>query len=332
MEPKPVKSYINKEVLYSENNPDHKSSNHEIGSSFIAQLEWGLMLSADDSIGCDWSEAHDNYVHISHYDKSWLMSADSIGREEMGVLKPWTLSGDVSLQSDISFFDRINIKTCTIPSNKSFIETPPTFRRLREINKLRTKHVDYKKFSKVLELSVSHYNEKINKWISRRDWYGVLRSRVKGIELFIPVSSDPKYVIGMTNESLKEDFQINASYIYLLLNLQLTEYYEWFVYFTDNTSKLSFKIAIDPCLSKNIFKLRDVPEGKNRRAAIVNFVKEHLRANSNKDKDYKSLVKEHLRGKNQFIWNGFTVGILPAIYDLKRLELESKPKWRQSLK
>jgi hypothetical protein len=76
--------------------------------------------------------------------------------------------------------------------------------------------------------------------------------------------------------------------------------------------------------AKEIFRLRDIPDGKKRRTAILHWVKEHWRKNNSVTrKDMLALVRRHLNGSNTFTWNGLRCTILPSDDDIKYLRRES---------
>jgi hypothetical protein len=75
----------------------------------------------------------------------------------------------------------------------------------------------------------------------------------------------------------------------------------------------------DPLGAKEIFKLRDIPEGKKRRAALKNWVMEHWRKNRKDEGEHQ--VRKHLRGAEKFTWNGIRCCIMPAQYDLEVNEM-----------
>ncbi len=52
---------------------------------------------------------------------------------------------------------------------------------------------------------------------------------------------------------------------------------------------------------KELFRLRDCPEGRDRRAALLHWVREHWRANRH-DPETEAMVRQHLRGGREFDW------------------------------
>jgi hypothetical protein len=56
-----------------------------------------------------------------------------------------------------------------------------------------------------------------------------------------------------------------------------------------------------------VFRLRDIPPGKSRRAALRHWVSAHWRSRGEVDDAIK--VRKHLRGADQFVWNGLSCRI-----------------------
>lgn len=83
----------------------------------------------------------------------------------------------------------------------------------------------------------------------------------------------------------------------------------------------SLSFVTDPSGAAEVFRLRDIPEGRARRAALLNWVSAHWRKKRN-DPDNLSRVKKHMRGARRFVWNGLTCEVLPSEYDLVLLQEE----------
>lgn len=81
---------------------------------------------------------------------------------------------------------------------------------------------------------------------------------------------------------------------------------------------LKFTLPTDLEGIKNIFKLRDIPPGENRRKALLHWVGEHTRRKIKKDETID--IQSYLRGKLSFTWNDMYVSIKPAITDLDKLK------------
>jgi hypothetical protein len=67
----------------------------------------------------------------------------------------------------------------------------------------------------------------------------------------------------------------------------------------------------DPTGVRSLWALRDIPNGKKRRDALLHWVSEHWRK-SRRSPDDASYVKRHLRGKRNLTCDGLTVDIVPA--------------------
>ncbi len=75
--------------------------------------------------------------------------------------------------------------------------------------------------------------------------------------------------------------------------------------------------------SKAVFRLRDIPTGKKRRAALKNWVSDHWRKDYRKPApiEEKTIeVRKHLRGAEEFHWNGLHCIVRPSGFDLRMNE------------
>lgn len=81
----------------------------------------------------------------------------------------------------------------------------------------------------------------------------------------------------------------------------------------------SILLPTDPIGAREIFRLRDVPEGKERRAALTHWISEHWRQ-ARDEPEEETLVRASIRGASSFVWNGLRCEILPATDDLAKLE------------
>lgn len=79
----------------------------------------------------------------------------------------------------------------------------------------------------------------------------------------------------------------------------------------------SVSFTTDHIGAREVFRLRDIPEGKSRRAALRHWVKSHWRSGS---RDGSSEVRRHLRGAERFVWNGLRCVITPSIEDMEENE------------
>jgi len=77
-------------------------------------------------------------------------------------------------------------------------------------------------------------------------------------------------------------------------------------------------LRTDPEGAREIFRLREVPDGKSRRVAIRNWVSEHYR--QRRGGSAPSLVEQHLRGRIQFDWFGLRCEIVPPFDEIRSTE------------
>lgn len=89
----------------------------------------------------------------------------------------------------------------------------------------------------------------------------------------------------------------------------------WTVYLADGGLGVTF--PTDEVGAQEVFRLRDIPEGKARRAALRAWVTEHWRVNPQRP-DEEVLVREHLRGAQAFDWSGLHCRITPSDDDFAR--------------
>ena len=74
----------------------------------------------------------------------------------------------------------------------------------------------------------------------------------------------------------------------------------------------------DPIGLRAVFKLRDLPPGKERRAALKHWVRQHWRRKRD-DEEARSWVRRHIRGAESFTWDGLRCAIRPAEFDLEQI-------------
>lgn len=84
-------------------------------------------------------------------------------------------------------------------------------------------------------------------------------------------------------------------------------------------------LATDPIGVKEAWKLRDVPEGKRRRDALLHWVDAHWRQNRT-DPDVEGYVRKHLRGRREFTQAGLSLQIKESEVDYMRLANEMQSR------
>lgn len=78
------------------------------------------------------------------------------------------------------------------------------------------------------------------------------------------------------------------------------------------------RFVTDPLGVREAFRLRDIPPGKARRAALRHWVKNHWRKRRDPSADERTFIREYLRGVTAFGWNGLGCTIEPSRDDLRR--------------
>lgn len=97
----------------------------------------------------------------------------------------------------------------------------------------------------------------------------------------------------------------------------LRQRYDWSVLLGyDGTARVRF--FTDPIGLREVFKLRDLPPGRERRAALKHWVRSHWRR-QRKDDEAQAWVRRHIRGADSFAWEGLRCAIAPAAYDLEQI-------------
>lgn len=116
--------------------------------------------------------------------------------------------------------------------------------------------------------------------------------------------------------SSKAQAELTTNLTYACM-IQFTRRYNWVVRLGfDKQRTVSF--TTDPLGAREVFRLRDIPEGKARRASLLHWVSAHWRKKrSDPQEEFK--VREHLRGAKEFAWNGMYCSIQPSEYEQDKL-------------
>lgn len=77
------------------------------------------------------------------------------------------------------------------------------------------------------------------------------------------------------------------------------------------------RFASSPAGAIECFRLRDIPNGKSRRAALLHWVNAHWRRSLSAADEQSAVVevRKHLRGQRSFSWNGLRCEIVPSPAD-----------------
>lgn len=345
-----AKYYTNKDLVDDPNLLESAFDLPKLGSDFTDQMEWTLMyLSFKDSMMGMFE--NEKAFHFKEFDGAWLMSQERLGKQNEEGLHFISPSWE---QVTPDMFPDMHIKELYLRTSDdnanglmSYKLIPPKEKRhlpqYRHI--LRHRHGVLTKNNKwYLGEEYYHLDHNINNFSLLKKMYGesVLESLgtlAQGKYFPIKISFDPNYVIyekAFLKHYLEDDedremgikslidliTKVNYSF-----NVKLSAYYEWFVYIRESDNSIGFKVPINPSASKEIFMLRDIPEGAVRRKAICNFVREHLRTVRNNEmssEEIQTTVKRHLRGETKFNWRGLQVNVIPSEYDIKKVNSRSK--------
>lgn len=73
---------------------------------------------------------------------------------------------------------------------------------------------------------------------------------------------------------------------------------------------------------REAFRLRDVPAGRSRRAALRHWVREHWRMQRDASATDRAWVRAHLRGATEFGWGGLSCRLEPSREDARKAAKE----------
>lgn len=160
----------------------------------------------------------------------------------------------------------------------------------------------------VTELLRAHHKRVGENVMARRDYYCE--------------SADGSFfnvTAGFSGHRAAKDYEVTG--IKMRGTLCFSMRYEWRVAVgVEGAPSTAFVVDREAC--KEIFRLRDAPPGRSRRAALLNFVTQHWKRSRSQapTEDPQVFVREHLRGQTKFKWNGLTCEVIPPKYDVERLE------------
>jgi hypothetical protein len=116
----------------------------------------------------------------------------------------------------------------------------------------------------------------------------------------------------------------------MALGFQFTRWYQWRVYLGFD-GFAGMDLPTDPVGAQEAFRLRDIPEGRSRRAALRHWVRDHWRQNR-RDPAIEVKVRAALRGATKFSWNGLRCKIAPSRYDLSVVEQYATERQAQRIR
>lgn len=138
-----------------------------------------------------------------------------------------------------------------------------------------------------------------------------------GPERWVDIRSNSHMRVGTISSSLQRFFNERAM---LGVGLWKIKTEQWRVYFSLD-DRPGIELPTDPTGARAAFRLRDIPDGSKRRAALRHWVAEHWRQHRS-DPSEEIKVREHLAGASRFAWSGLNCRITPSRVDLAR-ELEA---------
>lgn len=110
-----------------------------------------------------------------------------------------------------------------------------------------------------------------------------------------------------TPPELSRNFLCGMFYAFL-------QHYSWRVQFRHPGSPLGVSLPVTQSDLAALFATREIPMGRDRRVALQHWVTGHWRRQTTAH-DYETMVREHLRGAQQFDWHGFECHIMPSTSD-----------------
>lgn len=323
---KPIQTFKNAEFI----NDDLQTAKlPEIRDDFIAKLENAIMFLNYRDLSIWHSEAH-NKVHLNNFDGAWLIDISlKHGKDDKFIFSPF---GDLQVTPDM--FPNLNIKMLNLSGDIGHLS------KYRFLDLKEKRHLENYKYIFSQRFAFLDYGKQ--KWWTNEDGYGfnhiykVQNTDDDDFNVILPrpTSLKPGYYYDkvLVNNRIDEDLKDKNSMYYqtirnfhVALQLSLTYDYEWSCYIKEKPDSLGIRIPIHPSSSKDVFMMRNIPEGKDRKKAIVNFVKEHYRTIKDyNDNERQILIQKHLRGDLKFNWRGLEVHIIPSPYDLRKTKTTKK--------
>lgn len=113
---------------------------------------------------------------------------------------------------------------------------------------------------------------------------------------------------------------VDAKRMEMIAGLQFTAFYHWKAVLSLGEENMRVGFFVSPAGLRELFRLRDVPEGAKRRTALLHWVSGHSRRIS--DGDDVAWVRKHLRGATKFNWGSLYGEIVPSRDAVREAETE----------
>lgn len=126
-----------------------------------------------------------------------------------------------------------------------------------------------------------------------------------------------------------DPFYDNADVRYkaqLTTSMAIAMEYFWNVDMRAPQSSLALRVPMTANMALRMFKHRDKPEGRTRKAALRHLVSEHYRGHAELA-EIEIFVRTHLRGVQSFSWFDMECTIRPSVHDEERIKdaIASRP-------
>lgn len=309
------KSYLNKDLFCEKSDIEQSIKNDFIGSDFVEQLEWAMLLIQSNFKQIRFAE-YLPPVTRNHFDKAYLMTSGL--NETQGFFAPLS-----DLQANPEMFPNLNIKYLLIDDTITlgkYKELPPEEKR-----NLRVK----RKYA--YERSIAFYKKDTESFYGVKEGYEVNPLFFKPLDeitdtgyLPNPISLHPNYRLP-ENAIRYMPVELIAELIKgLAMSYQIafSMYYEWSIYIKEYDN-VGFVIPIEPEMLSEIYKTSLL--NFSNKKSMLHFVKDHYRRKVAKEnEDYSIYVQKYLRGEHKFNYRGFHAEIIPPKYDLGRVKTKKK--------
>ena len=313
------KTFANKDLYgLSESEFDSQITNDFVGSDFIEQLEWGMMMIKNDFKQVKLADFIPE-VGRNHFDKSYLISASL--NDNIKYLQPLT---EFQVTPDI--FPLINIKMLNIHNTIQL-------NKIKEMDALSKRKLQVKR-RYAYELSHAFYKKDTERFYGIKqgfeinpNFFNILSTgdKIDFNDLPRPISLSPKYNIDVNWYYSNVDAQEIADIIKLIsmaYQVAMSMYYEWTIYLRE-PDNIGIIIPIEPSLLSEIYKTSMMKFESSKR--MIHFVKEHYRRKrAVESEDYSIYINKYLRGEHKFDYRGFYAEIIPPKYDLNRSKTKKK--------
>jgi len=296
----------------------------KIRKDFIAKLENALMFLSYKDLNMWHSEAK-NKVHLNNFDGAWLLDVSLKHKEN----EDFTFSPFGNLQVTPDMFPKLNLKMLNLSGEIGHLS------KYKFLEQKEKRHLENYKYIFSERAGFLDYGKQ--KWWTNEDGYG-FNTMYKTDDDFnfiiprpTPLKAGYAYDKKLVDQRIADDLKDkNSMYLntirkfHMALQLSLTYDYEWSCYIKEKPDSLGVRIPIHPSSSKEVFIMRNIPEGKERKRAIVNFVKDHYRTIKGNGNERKVLIEKHFRGDLKFNWRGLEVHVTPSPYDLRKYKTNKK--------